>query len=69
LRECALKRLRALEAGKCDHAFHTDIDAFCKLSNNILHTLKVEIAYLKAIEKHGNVEFLETQSSKMIEHK
>jgi hypothetical protein len=69
LRECALKRLRALEAGKCDDVFLTDIDSFCKLSNNILNTLKVEISYLKTIDRHESVDFLESRNPKFIDHK
>ena len=60
LRNIALQKLRILESGfsKTDE-FLEDIDAFCKITNTILNTLKVEISYLKLINKDIKIKFIE----------
>lgn len=65
VRECTLLQLRKLLAG---HADLDDIDAFCKVVNTVLNTLKVEMSYLKMIQNDHRINFI-NNNSKLIEKK
>jgi hypothetical protein len=50
------------------HADLDDIDAFCKVVNTVLNTLKVEMSYLKMIQNDHRINFI-NNNSKLIEKK
>ena len=56
----ALENLELLKVGKIDKEY---MDAFCKVSNLILYSLKVEIDYLaKAPNAIKSIDFIEGES-------
>lgn len=64
-RESTLKQLNKVLRGNADL---DEVDAFCKVMNTVLNTLKVEMAYLKMIQNDHRINFI-SNNSKLIEKK